>query len=111
MVTCPLLLIHGQQDNLIPFTHSIELSKNTGGPYELIIPEEMDHNEFDLYEDYLDPISKFLKRHSLFTHSYKNKILFDSKLYEIPDYLIDPNNENIRKKDHLSRFMRKLLKI
>ncbi len=32
-VTCPLLIIHGQKDNLIPFSHSVELTQNTSGPY------------------------------------------------------------------------------
>lgn len=113
-VTCPLLLIHGQRDDLIPFTHSLELAKRTGGPYDLLIPEGMDHNEFDLYEDYLDPISSFLKRHFANYDNYNNqqkKINIKTELFEIPDYLIDPNNQNNKRKDHFSQFIRKMLKI
>jgi len=110
-VTCPLLLIHGQQDNLIPFTHSLELSKNTGGPYDVFFPENMDHNEFDLYEDFLEPITNFLKRHFLFFHSNKEKIFLKSEIFDIPEYLIDPNNENSKKKDFFSKMLRKMLKI
>ena len=108
-VTCPLLLIHGQRDNLIPFTHSIELSQKTGGPYELILPEEMDHNEFHAYDDFLDPINSFLKRHNLLNISNNNKILVKQEYLEIPEYLTDP--ENLKKKDIMSKMIRKFLKI
>jgi fermentation-respiration switch protein FrsA (DUF1100 family) len=109
-VTCPLLLIHGKLDNLIPFSHSLELAKRTGGPYDLLIPEEMDHNEFDLYEDYLEPIKMFMKRNYLTITDNKEKIYIKQELFDIPDYLIDPN-EQIKKKDYMSKFLRKLLKI
>jgi len=108
-VTCPLLLIHGQKDNLIPFQHSIDLSKNTSGPYELLLPEEMDHNEFNLYEDFLEPISNFLKRHGLLSSGIKAKIYIEKQFFDIPEYVTDP--ENLRKKDGMSKFLRKLLKI
>ncbi len=109
-VTCPLLLIHGQKDNLIPFSHSIQLSEKTGGPYELLLPEEMDHNEFNAYEDFLEPITNFLKRHSLlyFTNDYQ-KVELKHEYFEIPEYMMDP--ENIKKKDVMSKMLRKLLKI
>jgi fermentation-respiration switch protein FrsA (DUF1100 family) len=110
-VTCPLLLIHGQKDNLIPFSHSIELSKKTSGPYELILPEDMDHNEFNLYDDFLEPITNFLKRHNLLTSINTNKVEIGKELYETPEYILDPNNEASKKKDLMSKFLRKLLNI
>jgi fermentation-respiration switch protein FrsA (DUF1100 family) len=110
-VTCPLLLIHGQRDNLIPFTHSIELSKNTSGPYELILPEDMDHNEFNLYEDFLEPISNFLKRHNLLNSVNMNKVEIHKELFITPEYILDPSNEASKKKDLTSKFLRKLLNI
>lgn len=110
-VTCPLLLIHGQKDNLIPFSHSVELAKNTSGPYELLLPEEMDHNEFNLYEDFLEPIMQFLKRHNLLNQTSFEQIDFGKDLFEIPDYITDPNNDALKKKDVLSKFLRKMLKI
>jgi hypothetical protein len=109
-VTCPLLLIHGQRDNLIPFTHSIELSQKTSGPYELILPEEMDHNEFNLYEDFLDPIQSFLKRHNLMNSTSSGKIEISKELFETPDYLLDPNFTS-GNKDFFSNILRKFLKI
>lgn len=109
-VTCPLLLIHGQLDNLIPFSHSLELAKKTSGPYDLLIPEGMDHNEFDLYEDYIEPINMFLKRNYLLLSEISERIIIKPELFDIPDYLIDPN-EQIKKKDYMSKFLRKILKI
>lgn len=112
-VTCPLLLIHGQKDSLIPFNHSVELSNKTGGPYELILPEEMDHNEFNIYDDFLEPITEFLKRNSLTgggsSSTSSEKIEIPSEYFEIPDSITDP--ENINKKDVMSKLLRKMLKI
>ena len=108
-VTCPLLIIHGQKDNLIPFSHSVELTERTSGPYELILPEEMDHNEFNLYEDFLEPITNFLKRHSLLTQVGNKSIEINDIFFEIPDYMNDP--DNLKKKDMMSKVIRKMLKI
>ncbi len=61
-VKCPTFLVHGQRDSLIPCKHSYELYKKCGGPCALILPQEMDHNEFDFSEDLIKPYSKFLKQ-------------------------------------------------
>jgi len=113
-VTCPLLFIHGQKDNLIPYEHSIEMSQKTGGPYELVLPEEMDHNDFNLYDDFLEPISNFLKRHNLLIQSNKEKIVLDKEAFEVPEYIIDIDciDSDVKKnKDVMSKFLRKILKI
>ena len=59
-VTCPTFLIHGQRDKLIPYKNSQELHERCGGPSTLILPKEMDHNEFDFFEDLSLPFSQFL---------------------------------------------------
>lgn len=110
-VTCPTLFIHGQIDNLIPFTHSIELSKKCGGPYELILPEEMDHNIFNIYEDFLEPICLFLKRQNLTYPSNEKVSIIPIELYDLPKYLIDGDNEKLQNSDFVTSFLRKLLKI
>ncbi len=111
-MTCPLLLIHGQKDNLIPFSHSIELSQKCSGPFELLIPEEMDHNEFNIYEDFLEPISLFLKRHNLMNQSSTKVIEFKETLYNLPEYLENSElTQSMKKKDYVSSFLRKFLKI
>lgn len=50
-VRCPTFFVHGQRDTLISFRHSQELHYKCGGPSALILPQEMDHNEFDFIED------------------------------------------------------------
>ena len=106
-VTCPLLLIHGQKDSLIPFEKSIQLTERTRGPYELILPENMNHNDVHIYDDFLDPINKFLRNHNLI-HVDKGNIFIDDKLFEIPQYL---KNGNLSNEDKVSGLVRKLLKI
>jgi fermentation-respiration switch protein FrsA (DUF1100 family) len=55
-VRCPTLLIHGQQDNIIPESHAIELHRNCGGPSKLIMPKLMTHNEYNVLLDLVKPI-------------------------------------------------------
>lgn len=108
-VTCPLLVIHGQKDNLIPFEDSIKLCEKTAGPYELILPENMNHNDVDIYDDFLMPIQNFLKRHNMLNYK-EEEINIDKKFFEIPDYL-ENKDENLNNKDWMSSFVRKMLSI
>ncbi len=85
------------------------MTQKTSGPYELILPEEMDHNEFNLYEDFLEPITNFLKRHNLLNLISTKQIDIKPEFFEVPDYITDP--ENLNKKDMMSRVIRKMLKI
>ena len=59
-VFSPTFLMHGQQDNIIPYHHSQRLHEQCSGPCFLHLPAEMDHNFFDYYEDLLLPLSTFL---------------------------------------------------
>jgi len=61
-VRCPTFLIHGQRDTLIPSSHSQDLHSACGGPASLLLSNDMDHNEFDFYEDLSHPILFFLKQ-------------------------------------------------
>lgn len=60
-VTSPTFLVHGMQDNLIPYYHSKELHDKCGGPCSLIMPAKMDHNDFDFCEDLITPYYHFLR--------------------------------------------------
>ena len=62
-VTCPILLIHGQSDPLIPFTETLKLKDNCNCPYEVLLPKFMTHNDFDLDDDIINPIIDFMIRH------------------------------------------------
>lgn len=106
-VTCPLLLIHGQKDSLIPFEQSIQLSERTGGPYELVMPESMNHNEVHVYDEFLEPISSFLKRHNLLTGD-NSEMNISADYFKIPPYLEENKLSN---RDRVSELIRKFLKI
>jgi len=83
-VSCPCFLVHGQRDNLIPYAQSQQLHSACKGPSSLLIPEEMDHNEFDFFLDLSQPFYLFLVQcgisvvsvPSLPAHLYFNQALF-----------------------------------
>ena len=64
-VTCPILFIHGQSDPLIPFKETLLLKEKCNCPFEILLPEEMTHNDFDLDEDIIEPIYKFIKKNCI----------------------------------------------
>ena len=57
---CPVFLLHGRLDTLIPCSHSEELHSNCPTESILHMPEQMDHNEFQLDEDLIEPFRKFI---------------------------------------------------
>lgn len=59
-VYCPTFFIHGVRDPLIPYKHSEILSYKCSGPTFLLTPPEMDHNEFDFFEDLSLPFNDWL---------------------------------------------------
>lgn len=59
-VTVPVFIVHGQSDTLIPYDQSIRLYKNCNSPSSLLLPESMNHNEFDFFDDLTIPFSIFL---------------------------------------------------
>jgi len=110
-VTCPTLIIHGQRDKLIPYTHSIELSKNCGGPFDLVFPEKMDHNDFSITDDFLEPVYSFMKRQNLLSCQVEDEGKKDipKELFDIPDYYyLSAKQPN---KDMFTHFLRKVMKI
>mmetsp|Transcript_4075 Transcript_4075/g.3920 ORF Transcript_4075/g.3920 Transcript_4075/m.3920 type:complete len:94 (+) Transcript_4075:443-724(+) len=58
-IQCPAFFVHGQKDTLIPYSHSQKLHENCSGASFLHLPPEMDHNNFEYYEDLLLPIATF----------------------------------------------------
>ena len=47
-VKCPSFFVHGQQDKLIPYQHSIELMSQCQGMTYLSLSEKMTHNDFNM---------------------------------------------------------------
>ena len=57
---CPILLIHGINDTLVPAFHSKELHKKTQNKHSrLELREGMSHNDFDMYSDIINPMVDF----------------------------------------------------
>lgn len=59
---CPVFIVHGKKDTLIPCAHSEELFAACGQPCYLHMPHQMDHNEFLMDEDLIQPINAFLNQ-------------------------------------------------
>ena len=104
-VTNPTLFIHGQKDNLIAYNHSIQLSKKVKGPFEIVLPEEMDHNNFNIYEDFLEPILSFLKRHDLIIVDEENEFSFPKDAFITPDSILNEGKQ----KDKVSQMLRNFI--
>ena len=43
-ITCPIFIVTGRQDRIVPATHAEQLAKNVSGPVELLIVEDGGHN-------------------------------------------------------------------
>ena len=76
-VNCYTLLIHGEKDKLINYSHSEklkeELEKNNRKiKVEIHNGKDNDHNNFYLRNDIIEPIKNFLDRHDLLS---KNQII------------------------------------
>jgi esterase/lipase len=70
-VICPVLFIHGREDQLIDYSHSedlmLKLESNIqaqDNENEIIINPNMTHNDMDIEKDIFDKIKEFLANHS-----------------------------------------------
>jgi len=59
-ITCPILMLHGISDNLIPCTHSQELYEICPSEKKELMLIKGDHNSFDIEEDILGNVKRFL---------------------------------------------------
>eukprot|EP01022_Parablepharisma_sp_SALTPOND_P008168 TRINITY_DN135309_c0_g1_i1.p1 TRINITY_DN135309_c0_g1~~TRINITY_DN135309_c0_g1_i1.p1 ORF type:complete len:891 (+),score=44.51 TRINITY_DN135309_c0_g1_i1:940-3612(+) len=56
---CPVFIIHGKKDNIVPYTHSVDLWKHITAPSVFNLPPSMDHNSFSFFEDFIKPLKYF----------------------------------------------------
>jgi esterase/lipase len=98
-VTCPIIFIHGQKDPLIPFKETILLKDNCDCPFEVVLPINMTHNDFDIDEDIIEPIANFLGKNCSIDKG-KNNFEENEEIknyFKIPEYIkntIDKNKNN-----------------
>ena len=84
-VNCPILLIHGVKDTLIPSEQSKNLYNQIKGEIkDCLLREDMTHNKYKLYEDIIIPISSFLEKHNLI----KNKVNREFNLKDIKEFKV-----------------------
>eukprot|EP00826_Nyctotherus_ovalis_P042379 TRINITY_DN4351_c0_g3_i1.p1 TRINITY_DN4351_c0_g3~~TRINITY_DN4351_c0_g3_i1.p1 ORF type:complete len:140 (-),score=32.40 TRINITY_DN4351_c0_g3_i1:65-484(-) len=87
-VQCPTFLIHGLKDPLIPYTESQELLQACqNAPCYLSLPEEMDHGEFDFFNDLSFPLKDFLESFEIKAKAREETGSFPEELFCMPsDY-------------------------
>jgi len=104
-IKCPVLFIHGMLDKLIPKEHSAELlgaCPQTIG--HIVLSENMTHNDFEMEEDIVIPLRKFLKNCNL-------NIVNEKKFYEFPEELYNKPKiweKKVNKRSLLSQVYDKL---
>jgi pimeloyl-ACP methyl ester carboxylesterase len=62
-VECPILIVHGDADRVIPVEDAFRLLENASDGQVLIVPGG-EHASLEAFEPYLDDIVAFLDRHS-----------------------------------------------
>ena len=95
-----MLFIHGKKDTLIPYEHSQLIMANFKGKSEFHFPEEMDHNQFQMDEDVLIPIKKFLEKNTL----YDSENYFLNDEFQFPRILYEKKPIIIKKSSFTSSF-------
>ena len=93
-IKCPILFIHGKDDDLISYKHSEQLLqkvKKININSDIDIRPGMDHNNFDLKKDIIDSILSFCNKNNLLNNNQNNenminntKIIDVNDLYKIP---------------------------
>lgn len=60
-ILCPLLIIHGEKDDLIPYLDIVDMVNrlNENVKYTLYIGKELEHNSYSELEDIFNPVSDF----------------------------------------------------
>ena len=62
-VKCPVLILHGIKDTMVPYHHSIEMLLQGFANCEghMFLRQDMEHNKFDYLNDILRPLKYFLR--------------------------------------------------
>jgi len=89
-VKCPVLLIHGENDSVISYTHSEKLAQkleenNIKVHFEK--RKEMTHNKFDIFKDIIGPINEFINSQKIILDKDIPKEINEeeiNKYFEIP---------------------------
>eukprot|EP01071_Lankesteria_metandrocarpae_P002739 Lankesteria_metandrocarpae@DN2523_c0_g1_i2.p1 len=94
--TCPLLIIHGQNDEVIPFVHGHTLFNEYRASDNLkqsFFPEDSQHNAYSVYEHIVTPMKEFLEKRSMSRDGPKYYPTIDEAFSDTPLKYRDPNDE------------------
>ena len=95
LVESPILIIHGQIDSIIKYYHATELYNRTTSPCELILPENMEHNEFDFYHEFSEPLQDFINRNGIFANATNFRAVITDDMKKTPEeFKTPPRNWN-----------------
>jgi len=89
-VNCPILIIHGQVDSIIKYYHATELYNRSKAPCELILPENMEHNEFDFFHEFSEPLLDFISRNAIFAYTENCSPQIGPELEKAPEEFKNP---------------------
>lgn len=98
-VTCPVYILHGEKDTLIPYSHAEELASRCKGVTDLQIPQEMDHNTFDFYDHLIQPLISFMIKNNILVHPTEDyafkyaELQFPDEIYKTPKWYKDERNQ------------------
>ena len=74
-VNCPVFLIHGKKDTLIPFENSKMLYEKAKDKSDYWYPNYMTHNNFDMLTDLIIPIHNFLMKNEISINNSPEKFI------------------------------------
>ena len=110
-ISCPTLFIHGKKDSLIKYQHSEQLFeeiRRRNKKVDLILNENMTHNDFNLKEDIILPMKNFIDKNELKSSENNINLSEDeiNELYKMPQSILkmiesklfDLNNFQFKKK-------------
>ena len=87
-IKCPILFIHGKDDGLISYKHSIQLFqkvKKNNKNIEIEIRPGMDHNNFDLKKDIIDSILRFCNKNNLLNNQNNENMINNTNTNDVND--------------------------
>lgn len=61
-ITCPVLVIHGTEDEVIDFSHGLAIHEKCTRAVDPLWVEGAGHNDVELYGQYLDRLKLFIER-------------------------------------------------
>lgn len=59
-ITCPVLVIHGTEDEVIDFSHGLAIYEKCPRAVEPLWVEGAGHNDVELYGQYLERLKQFI---------------------------------------------------